>query len=117
MEIKLSIRDDIINNINNTPENIVCLIISNLIFSFLLSFIIDLYNLKPLTPKASITGIEIKFCNNTEIDININPLEKPIVLIKVAIVYPKQNPLYKTIPKTIGIPYYSCSQKPDSKRD
>lgn len=74
-------------------ENIVCLIISSLIFSFLLSFIIDLYNLKPLTPKAKITGIKIKFCNNTEINININPLDKPIVETKVAIVYPKQNPL------------------------
>ena len=95
-------------------ENIVCLIISSLIFSFLLSFIIDLYNLNPLTPNANITGIKIRFCNNTEININVNPLEKPIVLIKVAIVYPKQNPLYKTIPKTIGIPYYSCSKKPNT---
>ena len=86
VEIKLSIKDDIINNINITIENIVCLIISNLIFSFLLSFTIDLYNLKPLTPNANITGIKIKFCNNTEINININPLEKPTVLIKVAIV-------------------------------
>ena len=92
-------------------ENIVCLIISNLIFSFLLSFTIDLYNLNPLTPKANITGIKIRFCNNTEIDIKIMPLENPIVETKVAIVYPKQNPLYTTIPKTIGIPYYSCSKK------
>ena len=55
------------------------------------------------------------FCNNAEINININPFEKPIVLIKVAIVYPKQNPLYKTIPKTIGTPYYCCPKEPYSK--
>lgn len=86
VEIKLSIKDDTINNTNITKENIVCLIISSLIFSFLLSFIMDLYSLKPLTPKANITGIKIIFCNNIEINININPLEKPIVLINVAIV-------------------------------
>ena len=114
VEIKLSIKDDIINNINITIENIVCLIISNLIFCFLLSLIIDLYNLNPLTPKANIAGIKIKFCNNAEINININPFEKPMVLIKVAIVYPKQNPLYKTIPKTIGNPYNCCSKEPYS---
>lgn len=115
VEIKLSTRDDISNNINITIENIVCLIISNLIFSFLLSFTIDLYNLNPLTPNANITGIKIRFCNNIEININIKPFEKPIVLTKIAIVYPKENPLYKTIPKTIGSPYYSCSKKPYSK--
>lgn len=86
VEIKLSIKDDTINNNNIILQNIVCLIISSLIFSFLLSFIIDLYSLKPLTPKANITGIKIIFCNNIEIIINNNPLENPIVLMKVDIV-------------------------------
>lgn len=35
-------------------------------FSLLLSFIIDLYNLIPLTDKANMQGIYIIFCNNID---------------------------------------------------
>ena len=59
----ISIIDEIITNISIKRENRICLTISNFIFSFLLSFIIDLYNFIPLTAIASIAGINIKFCN------------------------------------------------------
>lgn len=110
--MNVSIKEDIINSISITTENTVCLAISIFIFSFLLSFTIDLYNLNPLTAKAKIAGIKIIFCSNIEISMKLNPFDNPITLINVDIVYPKQNPLYNTIPKTIGIPYYSCSKKP-----
>ena len=82
----------------------VCLNISNFIFSFLLSFIIDLYNLNPLTPKAKIAGINNIFCNNKATKIKLSPFPKPIIDIHSEIVYPKQNPLYNIIPNTTGIP-------------
>lgn len=57
-------------------------------------------------------GINIMFCNSRDIKINNIPFPVPITTIIDAIVYPKQNPLYNIIPKTIGIPYYGCSKKP-----
>ena len=112
--MNVSIKDDTINNISITTENSVCLAISIFIFSFLLSFTIDLYNLNPLTAKAKIAGIKIIFCSNIEISIKLSPFDSPIILINIDIVYPKQNPLYNIIPKTIGIPYYSSSKEPYS---
>ena len=52
------------NNKSIITEKIVCLTISNFMLSFLLSLIIDLYSLIPLTAKAIITGIIIIFCKN-----------------------------------------------------
>lgn len=104
VEINISIIAEIINSINIINEKIVCLKISNFMFSFLLSFIIDLYSLKPLTASARIAGINNIFCiNNVTIE-KINPLVSPNTNIDVEIVYPRQNPLYSTIPNTIGIP-------------
>lgn len=100
----ISITDAHIKAINIISENIVCLTISNFIFSFSLFFTIDLYNLNPLTAKAKIAGIINIFCNNKEVKIKINPFVIPSDAIQAEIVYPKQKPLYKTIPKTIGIP-------------
>ena len=108
----ISIKEESINNININKENIVCLIISSFIFSLLLSLIIDLYSLIPLTPNANIIGIKIIFCNSIDTKIKIIPFIVPITLTIVAIVKPKENPLYKIIPKTIGIPYNCSSKKP-----
>ena len=52
-----------INNINK--EIIVCLKISNFIFSLLLSFIIELCNFIPLTAKTIMHGINNIFCRRT----------------------------------------------------
>ena len=93
VEIKISIPDDINNNSNITSEKIVCLSISNFIFSFRLSFIIDLYSLKPLTAKASIAGITKKLWKSRLLNIKINPFDIPKVVIHADIVYPRQNPL------------------------
>lgn len=112
--MNVSTKEDIINSISIIIENTVCLTISIFIFSFPLSFTIDLYSLNPLTAKAKIAGIKIIFCNNIDINTKLNPLGNPIIVINTDIVYPKQNPLYNTIPKTIGIPYYSSSKKPYS---
>ena len=112
MEIKISITEARHNTNNIINEKIVCLIISIFIFSLFLSFTIDLYNLKALTAIAIIAGMNNKFCRTSETTVNIIPLESPITIIIVEIVYPKQNPLYNTIPKTMGIPYYCCSKKP-----
>lgn len=84
--MNVSIKDESINNNSIILENIVCLTISILIFSFLLSFIIDLYNLKPLTAKAKIAGINTRFCNNIVINIKLKPFDNPIMLIKTDIV-------------------------------
>lgn len=104
VETKISITDETIKTINIIKENTVCLNISILTFSFVLSLIIDLYNFIPLTANASIAGITNKFCNNNNMSTKIIPLEIPIMLMHAAIVYPKQNPLYATIPNTAGIP-------------
>ena len=110
--MNVSIKDDTINNIIMTPENTVCLTISIFIFSFLLSFTIDLYNLSPLKARAKIAGIKIIFCSNIETTMKLSPFDNPMTLTNIEIVYPKQNPLYNTIPKTIGIPYYCSSKEP-----
>lgn len=111
-DIKVSIADEMVKTISINVQNIVCLIISNFMFSFLLSFIIDLYNLNPLTLIASIAGINIKFCNNKLLNTKASPLEVPKIPTHADIVYPKQNPRYTTNPNTTGIPYYCCSKKP-----
>ena len=54
---------------------------------------------------AIIAGINIMFCNNIDIKTNNIPFPTPITTIIDAMVYPRQNPLYIIIPKTIGIPY------------
>lgn len=84
-------------------------------FSFLLSFIIDLYNFNPLTPNPNKTGTNNRLCKNNDINTNIRPLLIPIILMHADIVKPKQNPLYNIIPNTIGIPNNRCSKKPYSK--
>lgn len=112
VEINISTTDDINNIINITTENIVCLIISIFIFSLLLSLTIDLYNLNPLTAKAKIAGINNMLCNNILVKMNINPFENPIIDMHIDIVYPRQNPLYVTSPKTIGIPITVVPKKP-----
>ena len=104
VEINISITDAITNIINIIVENTVCLNISNFMFSFLLSFTMDLYNFMPLTAKARIAGINNIFCNNNVIRIKLSPFPNPIIDIHNEIVYPKQNPLYNIIPNTIGIP-------------
>ena len=67
-------------------EKIVCLVISSLIFSFLLSFKIDLYNFIPLTAKANIAGINNMFCSKTEVNANKIPFPMPNVTIHEEIV-------------------------------
>lgn len=57
-------------------------------------------------------GINIIFCNKRVVKTNSIPFPVPITTIIDDIVYPRQNPLYNIIPNTIGIPYYSCSEKP-----
>lgn len=90
--------------INITNENIVCLNISNFIFSLLLSFVIDLYNFIPLTAIANIAGINNILGNKKFTNEKIVPLVIPSMVTDTAIVYPKQKPLYNTIPNTIGMP-------------
>ena len=102
--MNISITDEKHNTININNEKIICLTISNFILSFLLSLVIDLYNLNPLTAIAIIAGINNIFCKNKLEKIKPKPLEIPKTLIKLDIVYPRQNPLYKTIPNTTGIP-------------
>lgn len=62
-------------------------------FSFLLSLIIDLYNLNPLTAKANVAGIKIKFCSTKLNNIKSIPFPIPKIDTHTDIVYPKQNPL------------------------
>ena len=102
--MNISITDVISSIINIIIENTVCLNISNFMFSFLLSFTIDLYSFIPLTAKARIAGMNNIFCNNNVITIKLRPFPSPIIDIHNEIVYPKQNPLYNIIPNTIGIP-------------
>ena len=63
-----------------------------------------MYSFIQLTPNIIIAGINIAFCRNIVIIINIIPFNFPKTYIHDAIVYPKQNPLTKIMPKTIGIP-------------
>ena len=53
---------------------------------------------------AKIAGIKITVCKSIFEKTKANPFAIPIVLINVEIVYPKQKPLYISIPNTIGIP-------------
>ena len=57
-----------------------------------------------LTPNIIIAGINITFCKNIVIIMNINAFILPRTYTHDAIVYPKQNPLNNIIPNTIGIP-------------
>lgn len=61
-----SITDEKIRTIVTIRENIVCLRISIFTFSILLSFIIELYNLIPLTAKANIHGTNKIVCKSSE---------------------------------------------------
>ena len=104
VDIYVSIKDDNTKNARIIKENAVCLKISTLIFSFLLSFMIDLYNFIPLTVSANIHGIKIRFCSNMLVAKNKIPFPVPNTAMLDEIVYPRQKPLNATIPKTIGIP-------------
>ena len=73
-------------------------------FSFLLSFIIDLYNFILLTPNTIIAGMNIIFCSNVVVSMNTIPFIFPSDIMHADIVYPRQNPLNSIIPNTIGIP-------------
>ena len=88
-----SINEAIIKINKIKREKIVCLIISIFIFSLLLSFIIDLYNLAPLTANAKVAGIINKFCSNKVIKQNNIPFPVPKVNKIDEIVYPSENPL------------------------
>ena len=58
-----------------------------------------------LTPKNNNAGINIKFCKNKlNIQTKNIPFPSPRVKVTAATVYPKQKPLNKIIPKTIGMP-------------
>ena len=61
LDMYTSIKDDNIKHISNITDTNVCLIISSLMFSLLLSFIIDLYNFIQLTDMQIMTGIKIIF--------------------------------------------------------
>ena len=97
MDIYTSINEQIINRPKINSENSVCLKISTFIFSFLLSFIMELCNLIPLTASESMHGTNNIVCNNNEVPINKSPLPNPRNAIPDAIVYPKTNPLKITI--------------------
>ena len=99
-----SIIEEIIKTIIINPEMAVCLIISNFIFSFLLSFIIDLYNFILLTPKVKTAGINNIFCRNIDDKQNNIPFIFPNVIVIAEIVYHKTMPLNSIIAKTIGMP-------------
>lgn len=60
-----SINEANIRTISIIKETIVCLKISNFIFSLLLSFIIELCNFIPLTAKTIMHGINNIFCRRT----------------------------------------------------
>ena len=66
-DIYTSINDDTTNAPNIISEKKVCLYISAFKFSFLLSFIIDLYNFIPLTEIASNVGINIMFWKSNDV--------------------------------------------------
>ncbi len=77
VETYTSTKDARTKNNNKIIEINVCLIISNFIFSLLLSFIIDLYNFIQLTVIQTITGIKIRFCKKTVLNKNVNPFCTP----------------------------------------
>ena len=73
-------------------------------FSFRLSFTIDLYTLIPVTANANKAGIKIKFWSSKLQTTKIIPFPNPNVIIVDEIAYPMQNPLKITIPNIIGNP-------------
>ena len=104
VEINTSIIEEISIMHNIIIENIMCLNNSNFMFSLFLSFIIDLYNLNPLTANAIIAGIRKILGSKKLINVNIIPFCRPSTVTQTDIVYPRQNPLYIIIPNTTGIP-------------
>ena len=72
---------NIINNI--IIENTVCLNTSNFILSLLLSFTIDLYNLKPLTAIPNIAGINKILGKKKSTIVNINPFDIPNIFTHI----------------------------------
>lgn len=86
MDKKISITDDITKISNIIKEKIVCLTTSIFTFSLFLSFIMDLYNLKPLTANAKIAGINSIFCNNSKISTNHIPCGNPTTVMHAAMV-------------------------------
>ena len=90
VDIYVSTKEQTIKLSVSIAENTVCLKISSFMFSFCLSFMMDLYNLIPLTASAKITGINIMFCNNIEEKIKPVPFFNPSVAIIAEILYPKR---------------------------
>lgn len=111
-EAYVSINEATINKAASSPENIVCLKISNLTFSLLLSFIIDLYSLIPLIANANKTGINIIFWKSIEEKINAAPFCIPKVAIILDILNPREKPRKQTIAYTASTPNYSKPSKP-----
>lgn len=72
-DIYTSTNDDSINATVITREKSVCLNISNLMFSLLLSSIIELCSLIPLTAKANMHGINIMLCSKSSAIKNSSP--------------------------------------------
>ena len=83
---KISIVDDITKNNNIINEKTVCLTTSIFIFSRFLSFIMDLYNLNPLTANAKIAGINIIFCKKSNSKAKYRPCGIPIIRMQTEIV-------------------------------
>ena len=83
---KISITDDITKSNNIMKEKMVCLTTSIFTFSLFLSFMMDLYNLNPLTAKAKMAGINKIFCNKSKISTNSMPWGNPIIVIQTAMV-------------------------------
>ncbi len=83
---KISITEDSTKTSSIIKENTVCLIISILMFSLFLSFIMDLYSLNPLTAKANIAGIHRIFCSNNKISTNHIPCGSPRIVTQTAMV-------------------------------
>ena len=52
-----------------------------------------MYNLNPLTAKANVAGIKIKFCSTKLNNVKSIPFPIPKIDTHTDIVYPKQNPL------------------------
>lgn len=110
----VSINEATINKTESIPENIVCLKISNLTFSLLLSFMIDLYNLIPLIANANSTGINIIFWKSIEEKINAAPFWAPNVAIMLDILNPSEKPRKHTIAYTASTPNYCKPCKPQA---
>lgn len=72
LERYASIQEAIPKPITIHNEKMVCLHTSNFMFSFLLSFVIELYNFFPLTAIAKIQGMAIIFCKNMLDRLKIN---------------------------------------------